>query len=306
MTYLDDAAIREQLWRAYNTRAAAEPYDNRPLLANILRNCAAKRPSCSASAISPIWCWKTAWPTPAPRAQKFLEDLRAKTEPRFREENAELRGVREAAQPATLGRRLLRREAARRALRFRRRGAAPLLSAGTRGGGLFEIFGRCLRHSRRPEETGVPAWDREVRYYDILDAERPISISAPSTPTGIRARTSAAAPGWTRCITGGPRRTGFAPHLGLICGNLTPPVGGKPALLTHREVETIFHEFGHLLHHLLSHVEIRSLAGTNVAWDFVELPSQIMENWCWERASLDLFARHWRPASHLPRSCSRR
>lgn len=98
-------------------------------------------------------------------------------------------------------------------------------------------------------------------------------------------------------ITGAPPHS---PHVGLFCGNMTPPDAKGQSLLSHRDVETMFHEFGHLLHHLLSEEKLYSMSGTNVAWDFVELPSQIMENWCWERASLDMVARHHETGATIP------
>src|SRR5205085_11844383 len=90
-------------------------------------------------------------------------------------------------------------------------------------------------------------------------------------------------------------------NVAVIVANMTPPrKPGSPALLARREVETTFHEFGHMMHHLLSEVPIRALAGTRVAYDFVELPSMIIENWCWERDALDGFACHQETGAPIP------
>lgn len=82
------------------------------------------------------------------------------------------------------------------------------------------------------------------------------------------------------------------PHISIVC-NFTKPTDSKPSLLTFDEVTTLFHEFGHALHGMCANGQYGSLSGTNVFWDFVELPSQLMENWCYEKECLDLFAKHY-------------
>lgn len=89
------------------------------------------------------------------------------------------------------------------------------------------------------------------------------------------------------------------PHISIVC-NFTKPTKTKPSLLTFNEVTTLFHEFGHALHGMLANTTYPSLSGTSVSWDFVELPSQVMENWCFEKEALELFAKHYQTGEIIP------
>ena len=302
MTYLENPSIRRRMYEAYAVRATEGATDNRPLLVRILELRREKALLLGFADFADL-VLEDRMAHNGAHALRFLEDLKAKTERRFREENRELLEFRrslegpEAPELAPWDVAYYAEKQRAALYDFDEEALRPYFPVERVVDGLWNLVNR-LYGIRVEEEQGVPAWDPAVRYYNVFDENGGFigGFYADWFP-----RENKRGGAWMDAfITGGPAPDGFHPHLGLICGNLTPPVGGKPALLTHREVETIFHEFGHLLHHLLSTVEIRGLAGTSVAWDFVELPSQIMENWCWEREALDLFARHWETGERVP------
>ncbi|HLK69919.1 MAG TPA: M3 family metallopeptidase [Bryobacteraceae bacterium] len=302
MTYLDNRAIRRQIYQAYSVRATEGNRDNRPLLSRILELRTEKARLLGFRDFADL-VLEDRMAHNGARALAFLEDLKRKTESRFQQENRELQEFRRSlegpdAAPMEGWDVAYYAEKQRAALyEFDEEALRPYFPLESVTAGLFSLVNR-IYGIQVVEEPGVPVWDPQVRYYNIRDEHGDFlgGFYADWYP-----RENKRGGAWMDAlITGGPAAGGFQPHLGLICGNLTPPIESRPALLTHREVETIFHEFGHLLHHLLSRVAIRSLAGTNVAWDFVELPSQIMENWCWEREALDLFARHWETGAPIP------
>jgi len=232
-------------------------------------------------------------------AQDFLEELGRKTLPFFERENRELAELAKTygidpIEPWDLA--YLAEKQRLKLYDFDEEELRPYFELDRVVAGMFDIFGRVLG-IRVVEERDIPGWDPAVKYYRVEDSSSGLLLGGFYSDWFPRENKRGGA--WMDVlITGNP--DAGKPHLGLICGNLTPPVEGRPSLLTHREVETVFHEFGHLLHHTLSRVPVRTLAGTSVPWDFVELPSQIMENWCMEREALDLFARHYETGERIP------
>ncbi len=298
LTYLDDASVREQMWRAYNGRATEGEWDNRPLIRKILELRRRKAVLLGFGDFADL-VLEDRMAKDGETARRFVDELRRRTRPFFDRENEQLLAFRREVEgdpdarmePWDVG---YWAEKQRKALfDFDEEELRPYLAAPRVLEGLFETVRR-LYGIRIEERPGVETWDPAVRCFRVLGAAEE---HLGSFYVDLHPRENKRGGAWmSGLLTDVPPR----PHLGLFAANLTPPVGDEPALLTHREVETIFHEFGHLMHHLLSEVPVRSLGGANVAWDFVELPSQIMENWCWEREALDLFARHHETGEPIP------
>jgi oligopeptidase A len=164
--------------------------------------------------------------------------------------------------------------------------------------GLFTLTERLYGIKVR-ERPGVSVWHPSVRYYDLVDAQGSGVAGFYLDPYARSEKRSGA---WMdECISAKSLPSGSAlPVAQLVC-NFTAPIGAAPSLLTHDEVTTLFHEFGHGLHHMLTRVAYPSIAGINgVAWDAVELPSQFMENFVWRREVLPLISAHVGTGEPLP------
>ena len=301
--YADRGERRRRMVEGYYALASEAPKDNEPILWEIIQLRHEKAGILGKANFADVVLERRMAKNGA-AALAFEEDLHARIHERFQTECAALEAFRAEAE-GTPPARMDSWDLAYWAEKMRQAQCAfddealrPYFSVERVIKGLFalteELFG--VRVVERTGSDKPPVWHPEVQVFDVFDSATERCCGTFFTDWHPRETKRSGA--WMI-----PMRTGDGaarPHLGGMCGNMTKPIGDQPALLLHDEVETVFHEFGHLLHHLLSDVEVPALGGTDVAWDFVELPSQIMENWCWERASLDRFACHHETGEPIP------
>lgn len=300
MQHARDRGLRRELHSAYLARGREAPTDNRPLIPRIL---GLRREMAGLLGYPdfPDYRLEEQMAGTGGRARAFVEELAGRTRPFWRRDVQTLEAYAEklglgSLEPwdvAFLIERMRREE-----LEIDQeevRGYFPLERV---LGGLLGIAERLfgLRAERKRIEE---VWHPDVRYYEFTDEA--------GTPLGgfyadLFPRPEKRQGAWMNgLLHGEPRADGsLSPHLGLISANVPPPGSERPALLAHRDVETLLHEFGHLLHHMASRVPIPRRGGTNVAWDWVELPSQLLENWAWEEEPLGLLSAHWETGESLP------
>jgi oligopeptidase A len=306
LTHANDRELRARVYRAYQTRASdqgpyAGEFDNSTRIERILalRHEAARLLG-FADAAEESLATKMA---PSPDAVlAFLHDLAARAKPVAERELAELAAF--AADELGLAA-LEPWDVAFAAERLRERKYAlseeelkPYFALDPVIEGLFAITGRLFGVTLQ-RRGDVDTWHPDVRYYDLVDADGRVFAGA---YFDLYARSGKRGGAWMDVCSNRFRRAdGVQIPVAFLTCNFGQPTADTPALLTHEDVLTLFHEFGHGLHHLLTEVDYPGVGGINgVEWDAVELPSQFRENFGWERAALDLFARHWQTGEKLP------
>jgi oligopeptidase A len=301
MSFADDRELRKKMYFAQNTRATTGDQDNRGIIRDVL---ALRREKARLLGFAHFADLATddRMAKSGKEALAFVTMLRERLLSAFERENRELEAFAKKnghdgpLQPWDV---TYWAEKQRRALYdFDEETLRPYFPLDRVQRGLFEIA-TSLYGVSIERDPAARVWHPDVTAWSVTDRDR---RKIGTFYLDLFPRETKRDGAWMGGVVDRLPSTPFElENVAVIVGNMTPPrAPGQPALLNHREVETLFHEFGHMMHHVLSEVPVRSQAGTRVVSDFVELPSMIMENWCWEREALDRFARHFETGAPIP------
>jgi peptidyl-dipeptidase Dcp len=299
--YADNRELREKIWHAFGSRAFGDEFDNSETLIEIvtLRNERAQLIGYDTHADFVLERRMAEKPA---AVWEFLEKLKSAYLPAAKEDLKRLQdfakenGATEDLQPWDVA---YYSEKLKESLYdFSSEDLRPYFPLDTVLDGCFTHFTK-LFNIRFEKNTDYPVWHKDVVAYDVFDND-----SGKFTGTfyaDFFPRTGKKPGAWMTSY----RNQGLfqgnieRPVIAIVC-NFTKPTGDKPSLLTFGEVETLFHEMGHAMHGMLANTTYSSLSGTNVLWDFVELPSQLQENWCYTKETLDMISGHYETGEKVP------
>lgn len=301
MEYLDRRDLREKLWRASNSKSFNDSWDNQDTVRKMV-SLRAERAKLLGYATHAAFVLEERMAETPDQVNKFLDKLYAPSRKAADKDIQDLRDFRKTKENAdqimpwdfNYYSEKLKAEK----YDFNAEDLRPYFKLENVVQGVFE-HARRLYGLQFVKRNDVPVYHPEVETFEVTDEKTGENIGLFYTDFFPRETKHGGA--WMTTF----RDQGFfggairRPHVSIVC-NFTKPTATKPSLLSYEEVQTTFHEFGHALHGLLSKCTYRSLSGPNVYWDFVELPSQIMENWTKEKEGLDLFAKHYETGRTIP------
>ena len=302
MKYADNAALREKMYRAYGTRAAKDnEYNNEQNIQELVNTRLAKAQLLGFDSHAALTLSKRMAKTPE-TVLSFLDDLKALAKPAAQkdlnavQEFASAAGHQGEVKPWDFS--YWSEKLKKATLNLDDNLLKPYFKIENVLTGVFDISAKLYGLSFKKNES-IATYHEDVDAYEVYDKDGEF-LSLLYTDFFPRAGKRAGA--WMTSYRSMYTLEGevVRPHISIVC-NFTKPTADKPSLLTFNEVTTLFHEFGHALHGMMARGTYPSLTGTSVYWDFVELPSQILENWCYEPEALALFAKHYETGELLPK-----
>ncbi|MGY6743294.1 MAG: M3 family metallopeptidase [Cecembia sp.] len=301
MTYAENRSLRKELFLAYNTKSCkGDELDNQQHIKDMLR-LKHQRANLLGYANYADFVLEERMAKSAPAVIDFLQNLLTKAKPKAEEEVKELAAFAKALDGIE---QLEKWDFAYYSEKLKKEKyeiddelLRPYFQLENVIEGVFttaeKLFG-----IKFIENHDIPKYHKEVTTYEVVDKDgQHLAVFYADFFPRAGKRNGA----WMTSYRGQKIIKGqdHRPHVSIVC-NFTKPTKTKPSLLTFNEVTTLFHEFGHALHGMLANGNYESLSGTHVFWDFVELPSQIFENWCYEKDCLDLFAKHYETGEPIP------